>query len=75
MAAWKSEKSNGSRPDVLAALRGTVRLESCFPPFFERGGVVLRVRMGWSGGWLVGGGRSLQPEHACDKGHGRTGDR
>lgn len=29
---------------ALEALRGTVRLESCFPPFLRRGGVLVRVR-------------------------------
>lgn len=29
---------------ALEALRGTVRLESCFPPFLRRGRVLVRVR-------------------------------
>lgn len=33
---------------ALAALRGTVRLESCLPPFLARGRVVVRLR-GWGG--------------------------
>ena len=50
-----------------------MRLDSCFPPFLEKGGVVVRVRRGcgrWGRGRLVG---RLQREHACSKGHGRIG--
>lgn len=76
MAASRSEKSKGSRPFVFEALRGMVRLDSCFPPFLEKGGVVVRVRWewgGWGGDWLGGKGRTLERKHACSKGHGRTG--
>ncbi len=43
----------------MEALWGTVRLESCFPPFLRRGGVLVKRRVveGGLGPWRRRGGR------------------